>query len=290
MSWAASEKIRVRVVEFQYTRFNGTANELVGVRICDTADPLELEGNTYIPDPDLTIELPTLDGSAQDFECRINLADKFTDFRTLVSGRAHPVLRVRVREFSWDPADENNGDAFVQVLWDGNVDFAHLNKPNKDGILELTIGPCGGRKDRNPFPVATSNCWKTFGDQKTCTVDTGPLIETVTVDAVDRYELTISGATTPSLNYWERGKAFIHGITINIEQWTRGTPDRFVLSRLVPATFQDFYNGVPTPQTIQIEPGCSRTPGDCFFYQGDTVQFQALGLRMAPNHPVYELR
>jgi hypothetical protein len=285
MSWDLSDRSRAYLLDFVYIGYNGTLPATtVPIYISSSEAPLDVDERTYISDPNVEVELPTFDGAFDDKTMRIRIKDQFAEFRDMAGDRSFPRVRVRVRELSWDPKDLEN--AATAVLWNGQIDLVQQNPDSAEGMIEFTVGPCGGRIEKSITPSIHPLCWKTFGDPKTCTVDIASLEETGTVIAINGKALTITGLSQDFSDYWNRGSVFLHGVRIQITRWSRTAPQTFTLAQFPPKSFVEVFQLGSQPVTAR--PGCAHTPGACIRYQGDALNFGTLGTRMPGRNPLYE--
>lgn len=285
MSWDLSDRSRAYLLDFVYIGYNGVLPATtVPIYISSSEAPLEVDGRTYISDPNVQVDLPTFDGAFDDKTARIRVKDQFAEFRDMAGDRSFPRVRVKVRELSWDPKAVEN--AVVSVLWDGQIDLVQQNPDNAEGMIEFTVGPCGGRIEKSVTPSIHPLCWKTFGDQKTCTVNVALLEETRPATAVNGKILTIEGLSTNFSDYWNRGVVSLHGVSIQITKWSRTAPLTVTLAEFPPKSFVEALQLGNQPVTVR--PGCAHTVGACIRYQGDALNFGTLGTRMPGRNPLFE--
>ncbi len=273
--------------EFVYVGFNpatpAAGNVQVPIRITDSEEELEVDGVPYISDPDLRLKLPQFDGTMEDKEAELTFRyGNLAAFEQLMGNRSFPTMTVRIRKMSYDPKAATTHAS--HVMWQGTIDFGDLNAPNKEGLLTVTVGPCGGRVEEDVTPSITPLCWKKFGHAKTCGVSLPPIQETGTITAVAGRTLTVTGLTTPRTDHWHNGYVNLHGVDIKIVRWSRTQPTTFELAEFPAETFMD----QALPQTATFTPGCARTPLACNYHQGDQLQFGSLGTQIPGRHPMYE--
>lgn len=295
MSWDLSRANKALICDFVYTGVdpNGVGGAVAqrAIYLTSWTSTLTADARTYTADPDMALTYDTLTGALEDTEVTLRIKDQFAEFQQLTGNRAYPLMTVRIREASWDPLDETTapggtGTMHFFTLAQGDINLAEINPDGDEGFIELIIGPCGGSVEREVAPPVFDLCWARFGDPKNCTVDRSLLQETASVTLVAGTILTLdmTGVTAPSPDYWEDGHITLDGVDIKIRGWNNQAPTRFVLSRYPPQSW--FERALP--QTVTITPGCAKTPVACTFFQGDTLNYKSLGLRMPGRHPLYE--
>lgn len=263
------------------------ANQPSPIYLTNSTAPLDVDGAVYLPVPSMEFRLPIYVGATipRDEAAIIRMADTQALWRDMTSGRAHPRVRVRLREVTFD-IDTQTATALI-TLWTGFVEAVEVNPEGDEGLVEVTVGPCGGRTTNDPTPIVADTCWKVFGDPKTCKANRGGVNEIIStpIDALVGTKMTINQAvfTNAPPFFWQAGDVTREDLRIKIRSWSTG-PDLY-LAELPPASW------IPTgPLTVavRVRAGCRQILQDCRTFNNEE-NFGAPGRKIPARNVLFEL-
>lgn len=255
-SWGAGPTI-ARFVRFDY----------------DVAGEGVHAGLIWLAAPELDVTCQSQHGGAKDAPHTITLRRDRPPLSTLCRPYAHAPISATIAE--GDPYDFLNT---YRVKWAGRV---HTSARNQFGLQKLVKLEVVGRKHRLPVHIGTfclGHCDLEFGDG-ICQYNLASITQTGPCTVVNNYNITVTGLTVPSAQYFQFGEAKYDGLSISILNQVSST--EFALAKRPPPEWAG--------KTITMVPGCDKElEGDCRNTWNNEHRFRAMGIVMPKHHPQYE--
>jgi hypothetical protein len=289
MSLLSEQKSECLIVEFYYVDgplAGPTLNESNRFTNLETTiegfDPGEPDA---LSDPLIELKMPDYTGTLLEKPAVLRISNKSAIVQLMQREYSLPKIRCRVRKNIFDTElGLTSAPTEIMYLVDGECLKATYSPSNKPGTVEIVIGNAKDKTEEPSGMLATPQCAWTFGEAKTCTVDTVALQEQGTLTAITArgFQVTITGITAPTPHYWKSGFFYYNGVSLGIRDWDGA--DEFLLSQRV--SYEMASAILPLTQ-IDASPGCRLILSDCRYYNNED-QFQALGINMPAHNPLFE--
>ena len=280
MTLERTDSTKILLFEIFYI---GPSNTLVVERFCSAGADIEIDGNTYTSDTQLSATLPERTGILEEADVKVRLSNRWGTIQANASGRAFAPMRGRLIEAVIDPQQVPLNDVSLVFLAQGRLNALEENPSGKPGSCEFTLKTS---KNDTEYPLdnlALNTCRNTFGAFKTCGFDREAAAASGLLTAIDGTTVTITGLPTVDLGWWEGGHVRFSGVSVSVRAWESGTS--FVLSQLPPQLWVDLLTAGSL--SVQVLPGCQRTTAACR-RRGREEAFRPLGLFIPFHHPLFE--
>lgn len=212
--------------------------------------PITYNGNVFLPYP---IERGSVAASPEEARNSLSIISSSEFPPAQMFSQSPPTTSVIVNLFNW--AILEDGTESVSLLWSGRA-MACSWKDEADEV-EIQCEPLNISLGRNAlYRRYSKNCPYALYDQDSCKVSKAAYKYTTTVSAIDGLSVTLAGVN-PAHNYaggfmeWNAGT---HVETRFIEFAVQGNP---IITLMTPG------GSLSVGQSVDIYPGCDRTPTTC---------------------------
>jgi len=223
------------------------------------------EGNVYTSLTTLSVELPTVDGTAQATEATIDM-EEVAPISSMRS--TFPPTKVRIIEL--DPLLPDS----AYTLYEGRVSQCSFNYNGNPRLVRVTVA--GPKRDlQSTISLRIGRfCTHTFGESP-CGYDREAEKETVTVTAVSGNSITVSGLALLDPAFWKHGGVRYRGFEVPIH--FQESLSSLVLVRPAPTHW--------VGKSVDVLPGCDKTITTCRLRDREQ-DFNGIGL----NLPLRDIR
>lgn len=268
---------------WQYVLFRNETTGAVVAAYTDRDSDTVFEGQLYLSETRMEVQLPENDGLLTDSPCNFVLPLTAGFTRDITSSSPYPRTVVDVVEFI-------RADGYASVAlrtFSGLlVGFRRNHAGRKDYIALSALSVKSRLQGISIGEPCNHQCINRLGDGR-CQVSMlgTPRRVTVTVDAIDGQQVTLGTSIATGLEdrFYQRGYMVKDGLEISIQIWrneVEGDKQAFFMTRRPPTSW------VGTQVTLFS--GCDKTAGTCDTRYGNLEHFNGRGYHMPAYHPNFE--
>lgn len=223
--------------------------------------------------PDLEIEFPPMEGSADSKDFLIKAPSRYAPFASLATGEPHSEINILVAESS---ASAGGGSPSYTELYYGNVISVTRVPEDQGSSIELKVASLKSQLETPLGIVTGTSCPWTFGD-RSCLLNIIGLKDIGIAQNSGSRFLVVSDIAITTEGYWARGYAEWDGLSILIREQPAG--NTMILAEACP---QDWAG-----KEITLTPGCKKTITACRTWNNEE-HFAGIGLAMPSYDPRFD--
>ncbi len=250
------------------------------MRYARSREPLTIDGETYLPMPEMDISFPMLNGGTEDKPVKITVPTTADPFDKMII-TAFPETQITIME-----GDFGDLNATPLIAYVGHVQKTKAHYKGKSRLMEVSIvGRKFFLKDVSLGLKCTDKCPWFYGDDVCGDTPTSVSAEVSTVDGN-----ILNFTTLPSDSIkgswasgrYTRGVIEKDGLRIMIRQHHVGSK-KFTMAKPPPQQTGYTWDG----ETVTVYEGCDKSVAACGAH-GQSEYFGGFGLLMPKYNPIIE--
>lgn len=268
---------------WQFVKFTNASTAAVLATYTDRDSDTEFEGETYVSETALEVQLPENNGLLNESPCNLVLPVLAGFLTDVSSGAPHPPVYVDVVEFI-------RADGYSSVAlrtFSGLVAAVKRNATGRKNFVSMSALPVKARLQTITLGEPCNHqCINRLGDGRCGVALVAPPNRVVaTLTSIDGTQVTVATSIQAGLEdrFYQRGFMRKDGLEIGIQIWrneSNGDKQVFFMNRRPPASWL-------TGQ-VDIFAGCDKTIETCRSRFNKEDRFNGRGYHMPAYHPNFE--